>query len=561
MLDTFKQKAFLINDWQVLPEQGVISRGDEIVHLEPKVMEVLAYFASRAGDVISREELEQDVWRGAIIGYDAVTKTVIKLRKALKDDAKNPVYIITIPKKGYQLLATVKLTDRSVSTNTSAQLQSATKHAGMSLKHWAGFLSLIFFSSFAYWILSPSPVVSKTPTAQLKPPVILVLPFENLLEQQLNENYVDAMTENVINDLSLLSNLVVLSASTSFKYKDKNITPQQIRQQISVDFVLKGSVRKLDDNLSINIQLVDAKSAANVWGKRFSKSTGDIFSVQNDVTQHLFKQFSIKTPTNEKTYLSPRMPANLAAYDHFLSGQRLSKQQSKTSHQAARNEYRQAVKLDPGYSRAYGAIAYTLAFDYRMGWTDAPLETLDRALSLAEQATLLDPASPQTFWVLGYVQLMRKQFDAAETAVTKAITLSPNYADGYGLLALINNSQGKAEQALNYVNKGMLLNPFYTWDYPYNQGRAYYTLGRYDEAIEVLEKAATRNENAIPIKLFLAVSYIHKDRLDDAEWIAEELLAINPEISVSYTAKTIPITRTDIKQSFLADLRKTGLPD
>ena len=101
------QPGFIIDDWQVSPAEGILSRDGEVVHLEPKVMEVLVYFASRSSEVITREELEADVWHGAIVGYDAVTKTIIKLRKALQDDARQPRCIATIPKKGYQLIAPV----------------------------------------------------------------------------------------------------------------------------------------------------------------------------------------------------------------------------------------------------------------------------------------------------------------------------------------------------------------------------------------------------------------------------------------------------------------------
>ena len=106
-MENLSEKGFVLEGWKVSPAEGVLSRGDEIVHLEPKVMEVLVYLASREGDVVTREELERDVWRGALVGYDAVTATVIKLRKALQDNAKQPRFIVTIPKKGYQLIAPV----------------------------------------------------------------------------------------------------------------------------------------------------------------------------------------------------------------------------------------------------------------------------------------------------------------------------------------------------------------------------------------------------------------------------------------------------------------------
>ena len=114
---------FYLDDWQVSPQEGLLTRGNETVRLEPKAMEVLVYFAERPGEVITREALERDVWHGALVGYDAVTNTVIKLRKALQDDARQPRYIATIPKKGYQLIAPITQGD----THTPIDPETADK--------------------------------------------------------------------------------------------------------------------------------------------------------------------------------------------------------------------------------------------------------------------------------------------------------------------------------------------------------------------------------------------------------------------------------------------------
>jgi len=98
---------FFINEWRVAPAEGLLARGNESVRLEPKAMQVLVYLASKPGQVVSREELERNVWSNELVGYGAVTNTVIKLRKALQDDSKKPRFITTIPKMGYQLVATV----------------------------------------------------------------------------------------------------------------------------------------------------------------------------------------------------------------------------------------------------------------------------------------------------------------------------------------------------------------------------------------------------------------------------------------------------------------------
>jgi tetratricopeptide (TPR) repeat protein len=249
------------------------------------------------------------------------------------------------------------------------------------------------------------------------------------------------------------------------------------------------------------------------------------------------------------------------AYDFFLEGQRVSKEGTRQANQLAAQAYRKAIEHDPTYGRAYGALAFILAVDFRRGWTDAPVETLDRALALAEKGVALDVTIPHTYWALGYVHLMRKEFAEAEQAAAKAISIASNYADGYGLLALIYNNLGEPEKAAEFVEKGMKINPYYTWDYLFNLGWAHYMLGNHDKAIDALEKAQLRNESVVPIKLILAASYAHAGRQDDAEWTVDQLLILNPMTTLSHTDNAMPIAKPELKQQLLDDLRKAGLPE
>ena len=568
-MEKLNQTRFILDDWRVTPAEGLLSRAEEVVRLEPKVMEVLVYFASRQGQVISREELERDVWRGALVSYDSVTATVIKLRKALKDSSKQPRLIATIPKRGYQLIAPIHYLDSEdtldaimpVVTNANARLwqqnepqhpSRPVRHIGLAIAAMAVVLILVW-----QWFSVTPPINENSPSL----PSIVVLPFENLGEDTTHDNFVDGITEDIVTDLSRLSNLLVMASNTSFQYKGRLVSPQDIRKELKVDFVLKGNIRRSGDTIRINAQLIDTKTGFNTWAERYDRDVAKVFIVREEVTNSIVKALAVNITSQEKQRLVHKTTGNLEAYDFFQEGQRISKISTKETNQQAREVYRKAIELDPDYGRAYGALAYSLAFSYRRGWTDAPVESLDRALELAMQAVTHDDSTPQTWWALGYVYLMRKEFDQAEKAAAQAINVAPNYADGYGLLALINNNLGNPKTAIKLINRGMRLNPYYTWDYPYNLGCAYYMLGDYDTAITELEKAQERNEYAIPIKLYLAASYAKAGRQDDAEWVVEQLQILSPITTITHTEKTVPIVNSSLRRTLLEDLRKAGLPE
>jgi adenylate cyclase len=554
--------SFQVGDWMVDPAAGQIARGGRAVKLEPKVMEVLSYLALRQGELVTREDLERDVWKGAVVGYDSITAAVIKLRKALADDARQPRYIATIPKRGYRLIAAVQEHAAEAEKTAGAEGSASGRTASSaSLSRWLlgalvltlllGLVSLFYQNKHAQ---DGNALTSS-------PPSIVVLPFTNLTGDPDQASFADGMTDDMITDLSRLSGLQVIAANTSFTYKDKQVQPQELRAELDVDFVLDGSVRRQGDVMRINARLVDAGTGFQKWAASFDRPTRQVFEVQDEVTDRIVEALALRISDQEKQRLAQRSTDNLKAYDAFLEGQALSKLGTTESNQQAQRAYLRAIELDPDYGRAYGALAFTMAVAFRRGWTDTPLETMARALDLAKRGVALDEAIPQTHWALGYVYLMRKELEQAESAAMRSIAVAPNYADGYGLLALINNNLGHPQKAIEQINKGVQLNPYYTWDYPYNLGRAYYTLGRYEEAIAALEKARERNENAAPIKLFLIASYMRAGREGDAEWQAEELQMVNPEETISHTDKAIPIANPELKQAFLDDLRAAGLPE
>jgi len=553
-LSELNKPDFTLDGWQVLSKEGVLRRNGELQHLEPKVMEVLVYFVSRQGEVITREELERDVWHGAIVGYDAVTKTVIKLRKALNDNAREPRCIITIPKKGYQLITPVV----EVETEKEHQVNKPTNHYHLLYKHpvMAIFLLLILVPIF---FITLQPVVNHDTAKNI--PSVLVLPFSNMDEDKQYDAFVDGITEDIITDLSRLSQLFVFASNTSFRYKEMQIDPKAVKKELNADYLLKGNVRRIGESLRINIQLIDTKTAFNIWAERYDRNVNEVFSIKNELIQRFIKELTVKVSAEEQQQLEKLSTSNLKAYDYFLSGQREQKQRTRETHQQAKDFYRKAIQLDPSYGRAYGSLAVIKALEFRRGWTDTPMETLDRALALAEQAVLLNGNVPHTHWSLGFVHLMRKEYKQAEKASAKAVEISPNYADGYGLQAFINNHLGNAKIALKQITKGMKLNPYYSWDYPMNYGWANYMLGDYEKAIPALEQAQARNENVIHIKLLLAASYVKAGRQDDAEWVVEAIRSLNPNTSLSHTNHTFAIADTKLKKMLLDDLRMAGLPE
>lgn len=557
-----ENQQFLIGDWLFRADLHRLERENDVVKLEPRVAELLLFMAMRPGESISRSNLMDALWPNMVVGDEALSNAVNKLRKALGDDHHDPLFIETIPKVGYRLIAAVGLPEPSKDTPDIVQENPPAELSR--LRAWrlplVAALMIVVISIYLIY-QTYGPQIQEETASQDVVYSLAVMPFESLGDDPVQLNLADGLTEDLITDFSRLSNMLVISGTSTNHYRGKDISPQTLAEELGVDFILKGNVRRIGDKIRVNAQLIDAKNGYNRWAERYDKDVEEIFAVQNDVTNSILTSFDLKPPSQEMERVDRAATSNLLAYDYFLEGQRLSKIQTKESHEEARVAYRKAIDADPGYGRAYGALAYLMSVSYRRGWTDTPTETIDRAVQLGKQGVELDDTIPQTYWSLGFAYLMKRDFEKAEQALQDAIRIAPSYADGYGLLALIKNNQGEPEKAIEYIRKGMRLNPFFTWDYYFNLGRAYYTMGRYEEAIEYLLKAKERNENVIQIRLILAASYVNVNRLEDAQWEVEEVQFLNPAETLTLTRKTIPMTNLTYLDKFIGDLRKAGLPE
>jgi len=392
-------------------------------------------------------------------------------------------------------------------------------------------------------------------------PSLAVLPFTNMSDDPSQIYFSDGISEDIITGLSRLKNLVVISRNSSFTFRDTSLKVQDIGKDLGAKYLLEGSVRKAGTQIRITAQLIDTNSGHQLWAERYDRELTDIFAVQDEITERIVSILSIQLTGDEQQQITNSATKSFDAYDLFLQAQISSLGRTKQGRIRAAEILRQAISVDPGFARAYGALAVVLTRLVNAGYSDSPGEMKERSLELAIKAASINPNSSQVQWSLGYVYLYRDQFEKAVEALERAISLSPSYADAYAMLALIKNEMGQAEEAIRLIEKGMDLNPHYSWDYLYNLGRANYALGRYEPAVEYLQQALDRNEIVGQPRLFLAASFVQLGQLDDAEWEVEQVQMTYPAFTLSHLRTIFPITDRELLDKFVTDLTAAGLPE
>lgn len=550
-------RAFYVGDWRVDPPIYRIQRGDKIVKLEPRVMQVLEFLARRSGEAVSRKELEASVWANTVVGYQALNRTVALLRKAFDDDPRNPRVIETLSKHGYRLLAPVRDADDSVEEAERTVIPSRPAMRVMILAAGAGLLALIVIASWQYTAkhMGTNNHIGDAGSAKS----IAVLPFANISDDPKQEYFSDGMTDDLITDLSKISGLFVIASHSSFAYKEKTADVRQIARELGVRYVLEGSVRRDGEQVRVNAQLIDATTGRHLWAERYDGAVGDVFTLQDKVTQNIVSALEVKLPAGE--HEMRKYTESLEAYDYFLRGRAHFARRSKDENAEAHNLFRKTIEVDSSFAPAYVMSAWAHAHDLVFGWSDQPERSFERAVELADKAVALDDELPQAYFVKGLIYREKKELAKALIATEKAVLLDPNYADARVLLASLLYYSGRAKEGLEMVIKAKRLNPRYPSAYQFHLGQAYFILRRYDEAIEAFSQGLLANPTSQRLHTWLAAAYAQSGQLEDAEWEANEVLMLDPDFSLQRIQEAVPLKDPAYLAQLVDGLRKAGLPD
>jgi len=553
---------FLVADWKVDPSTNRLDRAGESVKLEPKVMAVLIYLAGRPDQTVSRKELEASVWTGTVVSYDAVTGAIQKLRKVFDDDRANPRFIETLSKKGYRLIAPVsRLETATPPGGGQPSAKESLPERRFSLTARIAIVAIVILVAVGafVWVKNQPPTIDTTADAA-KPKTIAVLPFRNLSTDPARDYFAEGVTDDLISSLARFSDLQVIARDSTFFYKDTPMGVRDLAEKLNARYLLRGSVRRAENQLRITAELTDTYSESTLWAERYDNDVSRLFELQDRITHRIVAAIVGQLNVQDRQELSRPRTKNLQAYDHFLYGrQQFFMYANAEKNRKARESFQQAIALDPNLALAQAMLAWTHAFDAMNGWSASREESLERARALAGKAIELDEAMPVAYFVRGLAY--RELGDRAHALVEaqKAIEYDPNYAGAHVLLATLQYFNGEAQEALRLLTRAIALNPNHPYNYSFHLGQAHYILGGYDEAIAAFERVLESNPATERAHLWLAAAYAQVGRGDDAEWEMEQVLSADPDVSEERIRDSYPFTDPVDLAHLVDGLRKAGL--
>ena len=365
-------------------------------------------------------------------------------------------------------------------------------------------------------------------------PSIAVLPFINLSGDPEQEYFSDGMTDDIITDLSKISSLFVIARNSSFAYKGKTPDVRNVARELGVRYVLEGSVRRVEDQVRINAQLIDATTGGHLWADRYDGSMTDIFALQDKVTKKIVNALSVNLTAEETARSFRHEGVSAEAYDAFLKGWAHYRLQNPDNIAAAVSAFERAIALNPGYAYAHAALAASYWEAWEKGWVDklntSSFLATKQVKKHLEQA--MKAPTPLAYWVASKIAATQGKYKDAIREAKRAIALDTNDSAGYAALASALILAGRPAESADAIQQAMRLDPHYPPDYLVTLGQAQFGMDRINDAAATLEQAVERAPEDEQAWVYLAAVYGHLGKTQEGQVAVETVDALRIERGV-----------------------------
>ena len=474
-----------IGAWRVDPALDEISRDGTSVKLEPRTMRLLTCLARRAGQVVSVEQLLDEVWKDVVVTPNSVYHAVAELRRSLGDDPKEPSYIANVLRRGYRLLAPVApwvdapaelAADPPATTSTApappaagAATPAPSRRFGIAASvALVATLVLGYFMIDKLWLSKATRAVeyAGTPAGTVvSDKSIAVLPFVDMSEKKDQEYFADGMAEEIIDRLSKVPELYVPARTSSFFFRGKATKIPEIARELNVAHVLEGSLRKSGNHLRITAQLVRADNGYHVWSETFDRQLDDIFKVQDEIAGAVVKALRVSLLEGEVPIATPT--SSTEAYTLFLQARSIAAgRAADTDYVTATKYLQQAVTLDPMFASAWAALANIIVDEYSWRLSRPYGEAQSEAHKAADQALRLDPKLSDGHLAIAKI-LFAFDFDwkASENEYDRALEINPRNADALRWKSYLALRLNRFDLALELAARAVSYDPLNSWNF------------------------------------------------------------------------------------------------
>jgi TolB-like protein/DNA-binding winged helix-turn-helix (wHTH) protein/Flp pilus assembly protein TadD len=446
------------------------------VRLQKQPFQVLAMLLEHAGEVVTREELQKNLWPAdTFVDFDhGLNKAINKIRDALGDSAESPRFLETVSRRGYRFLAEVKDVDAGslpaptpgIEVSSAPQYSDAARVAPRPVTReqvvpsptWTRFGAILFALLV---ILAASALYFRNRPSSSSIRSLAVLPLESLSGDASQDYFADGMTDELITDLGQISALRVISRTSVMSYKRVRKPLPQIARELNVDGVVEGTVLRSGNQVRITAQLIKASDDKHLWAHSYEGDFRDALALQSQVARSIAEEIRINVSPSEETVLKSVKVVNPQAYESYLKGRFFWNKRTADGLKVAAAYFNEAADEDPNYSQAYSGLAdtYALLGDWQYA-VMTPKEALPKAKAAAIKALELNNNLGEAHNSLAFcLDAFDWDFASAEKEFRRAIELNPSYATAHHWYAWHLSLLGRNSEAISEMRKAKDLDP------------------------------------------------------------------------------------------------------
>ncbi len=404
---------------------------------------------------------------------------------------------------------------------------------------------------------------AKAPLALPDKPSIAVLPFTNMSGDPEQEYFADGMVEEITAALSRVRSFFVIAWSSAFAYRNKTTNVREIAKELSVRYLLEGSVRRSGDRVRIMAELLQGDDGHQIWAGKYEGTMDDVFEFQDSITSAIVGviQPTIREAEIRRSRRKP--PSNLQAYDYVMQAFAHAWMLDRAGNKAAMALLEKAMAADPSYALAFALASWCEAQKSVYQWAEDLDRAKERSLAFARKAFSLDPNDPTVLAALGEAETFAGEMDAAVEHIERALEYDPNSAWAWGRKGWLHYYLAQFDQGVAAFENALRLSPKDPMNFNVfiGLGLVHFMAERYADAIEYINRGLRENPDAIWGFRPLSVCYAHAGCLDEARECVDKLLQEYPNLTVDGIIRAIPHVNSELRERYRRGLILAGVPE
>ena len=500
------------------------------IPVEPQVQSLLTLLVENSNRLVSKDEIIQRIWKGRVVSDAALSSRIKSLRRILGDDGKSQRLIRTVHGKGFRFVGDVDPSSESGREGPE---------------------------------LAPGGDSTAAENAFSRP-AIFVLPFANLSPDPEQEYFSDAITRDIITNLSKHRWLDVVAPNTSFGYKGKSIDVRQLREELGVDYVIEGTVRRSGNRIRVTAELVDAQTGRQRWADRYDRELRDVLALQDEITAKLVARLEPEIGLAERLKVTRAQNPDLKAWDCYHLGIYHFFKFTAESNVQAQRLLQQSRDLDPMFGEAHAWWAYSIILGMVYWDTEPSQKLLDEALAATDLALELDDQNAVFYALKARVQLARREYGSALTENEMAIRLNPTFAAAHCGLADSLAYEGRYEEAIECFREAIDLSPNdpQRWAFLTYGALAHIFRHDFETAIEWADRACEIPNCQYWTIAHKAVALAYLGDREGAKHSVTRLLKENPDFTISFARqKMFYLKDAEQLKLYFRGLELAGVPE